>query len=59
MAGENGMESESEVNTTLIIVAAVIILFFCCCASGVVLWFTGDSILELLDLAHRTIAWAS
>lgn len=59
MAGDTGMEPGSERNTALMIVAVVLILLFCCCALGVVLWFTGDSILETLDLAGRHLAFMS
>ncbi len=56
MADETGVEPESQRSLGIIlIVAAVIILFFFCCALGVVLWFTGDPILEYLDLAGRQL----
>lgn len=53
----NGMEPESKRNMTLIIAGAAVVLLFCCCSLFALLWFTGDPILEALDLA--AIGWTA
>lgn len=51
METQMGTEPESKRNTALIVAVVVGILLVCCCGLAAVLWFTGDSIVETLDLA--------
>lgn len=53
----NGMEPESKRNMALIIAGVAVVLLFCCCSLFALLWFTGDPILEALDLA--AIGWTA
>lgn len=51
MATQMGSEPESERNTVLIVAVVVAVLLLCCCGFAALLWFTGDPILEALDMA--------
>lgn len=53
------MEPEGRRNTALIAVGVVVVLLLCCCAFGLLLWFTGDPILEALDLALTALPAAA
>ena len=51
MATQIGNEPESERNPVLIVAVVVVVLLLCCCGFAALLWFTGDPILEALDMA--------
>lgn len=36
-------------NTKWVIIIIVIVLLLCCCVTGLVLWFSGDVLIEFLE----------